>query len=361
MSIQNKSERAILVQTHCELMDDYDSTLKEFKSLAETAGALAVITIETSRKIPDAKYYIGAGKVSEIQAMLNAESIELILFNHKLSPTQKRNLEQALKCRVVDRTELVLDIFAQRARSFEGKLQVALAQLQHLSTRLIRGWTHLERQRGGIGLRGPGETQLETDRRLIRNRIKVLKARLDKVKKQRYQNRQKRHRAHIPLVALVGYTNAGKSTLFSSLTHAQTWAADQLFATLDPLLRQLKLPNGQQVILADTVGFIRQLPHELINAFEATLEEVRDADLLLHVVDASNPNRLSHIESVKTVLEKIDAHHIPQLLVYNKADCLEETPAVQKDTIWISAKTKLGFDRLYTALEERLKAQNIPS
>jgi GTP-binding protein HflX len=360
MNPQGKLERALLIQTRCHTQDDYETDLAEFKALTKTAGAIPLISIISSRIIPDPKYYIGSGKAAEIQSIIKAESLNLVLFNRVLSPRQKRNLEELFKCRVVDRTELVLDIFSQRARSFEGKLQVSLAQLQYLSTRLVRGWTHLERQRGGIGLRGPGETQLETDRRLIRNRIKTLKTKLDKVKKQRHQNRQTRYRARIPLVALVGYTNAGKSSLFSELTSSPTWIADQLFATLDPLLRQVRLPNNQKLILADTVGFIRQLPHELIDAFSATLEEVRKADLLLHVVDASHPNRLAYIEAVNRVLKEIKAHQIPQLLVYNKADCVNphtlpmHLESASSSGIWISAKTKQGLDELRVALVERL-------
>jgi len=314
-------EQVILVQVYFDHEHDPE-TLAEFQALAQAAGACVVAQVTTTRARPDPHYFIGSGKTVEIRELVHSTQASLVLFNHDLAPRQERNLEKFLQCRILGRTGLVLDIFAQRARSFEGKLQVSLAQLQHLSSRLIRGWTHLERQQGGIGLRGPGETQLETDRRLIRQRIKVLKMRLNKLKQQRQQNRRTRCLAQTPLVSLVGYTNAGKSTLFNQLTGAATLVADQLFATLDPLLRRLRLPNEQTVVLADTVGFIRQLPHNLVEAFSATLEETREADVLLHVVDASNPQRLIQIQEVQKVLEKIGANHIPQLLIYNKSDQL---------------------------------------
>ncbi len=265
--------------------------LLEFSDLAISAGAVPLATVTASRKTPDARYYVGSGKAEEIRALVDAEQAELVIFNHELSPSQERNLEKLLQARVLDRTGLILDIFAQRARSFEGKLQVELAQLKHLSTRLIRGWTHLERQKGGIGLRGPGETQLETDRRLLGQRIKQIHKRLEKVRGQRAQGRRARERAEVPTVSLVGYTNAGKSTLFNRLCNAEVYAADQLFATLDPTLRRLELPGFGPVVLADTVGFIRQLPHELVAAFRSTLEETLEADLLLHVIDAHDPER----------------------------------------------------------------------
>lgn len=354
-------ERGLLVQTYCGLSEDIETAQSEFISLTKAAGIVPVQTIVSKRSIPEPKYYIGSGKTYEIQALIETHKINIILINHQLSPRQIRNLESFLKCRVMDFPELVLNIFAQRARSFEGKLQVSLAQLQHLSTRLIRGWTHLERQKGGIGLRGgPGETQLETDRRLIRNRIKTIKAKLEKVKQQRSQNRQMRKSSHTLLIALVGYTNAGKSTLFNYLTQAKSWVASQLFATLDPLVRKIYLNEKHAAVLADTVGFIRQLPTELIEAFTATLEEVREADLLLHVVDASNPQRMNHIETVNQILEKINASHIPQIVVYNKIDSVvnytrSKTLSPLKNTVWISCKTEQGFSELNSAIIERLK------
>lgn len=358
---QKLNRRALLIQTHCNLEDDYESSAAEFKSLVQAADINPTENLSSTRTVPDAKYYVGRGKALEIQAIVQEKSLDLVLFNHTLSASQNRNLEKLFNCTVIDRNELVLNIFAQRARSFEGKLQVLLAQLQHLSTRLIRGWTHLERQKGGIGLRGgPGETQLEIDRRLLRHRIKALKAKLEKVKQQRSQNRRSRQHSSTPLIALVGYTNAGKSTLFNHLTNANTKVADQLFATLDPLIRRFSLPNHQKVLLADTVGFIRQLPHEFIDAFSATLEEVKKADLLLHVVDASHPNRLKYIEAVNIVLTQIGAHNIPQLMVYNKIDLMPiervqvENVIDNKDYIGISSKTGEGFSQLYSQLIEHL-------
>jgi GTP-binding protein HflX len=287
-----------------------------------------------------------------------------VIFNHALSPAQERNLEQLCHCRVVDRTGLILDIFAQRARTHEGKLQVELAQLRHLSTRLIRGWTHLERQKGGIGLRGPGETQLETDRRLLRERIKAILRRLDKVAKQREQGRRARQRAEIPTISLVGYTNAGKSTLFNRITEAGVYAADQLFATLDPTLRKIELDNIGPAILADTVGFIRHLPHDLVAAFKATLQETQQADILLHVVDASDERFRDNINAVETVLEEIDSSEVPVLLVMNKIDNLEGAePKIERDdegvpqAVWLSAKDGVGINLLFDALTERLQQQ----
>ena len=285
----------------------------------------------------------------------------LLFFNHALSPSQERNLEKVFQCRVIDRTGLILDIFAQRARTHEGKLQVELAQLKHISTRLIRGWTHLERQKGGIGLRGPGETQLETDRRLLRGRIKAILKRLEKVAKQREQGRRSRKRAEIPTVSLVGYTNAGKSTLFNTITQSDVYAADQLFATLDPTLRKLDLQDVGPAILADTVGFIRHLPHDLVAAFKATLQETKEADLLLHIVDYADENYRENTDQVNTVLEEIEADHIPQLIVCNKIDRMEGmTPRIDRDQsgkpirVWISAQQGLGIDLLADALIERL-------
>lgn len=318
-------ERAILV--HIDFLDNETrEDIDEFQELALSAGASISSLITGSRDVPDAKYFVGLGKAEEIKQAVAETQAELVLFNHSLSPAQERNLERLFQCRVLDRTGLILDIFAQRAQSFEGKLQVELAQLQHLSTRLVRGWTHLERQKGGIGLRGPGETQLETDRRLLRHRIKSINQRLSKVRKQRHQGRRARHRALLPTVAFVGYTNAGKSTLFNALSGAEVYVANKPFATLDPTLRQLTLPGAAKVIIADTVGFIRHLPHDLVEAFSATLEETADASLLVHVIDISDPDRDEHAKQVETVLSQIDAIDIPRLLVYNKIDLLPNSP-----------------------------------
>lgn len=337
--------------------------LQEFQELALSAGAQIVEIVKGTRYAPDARYFVGSGKAEEIRQLIEQHQVELVLFNHSLSPSQERNLEGVLKCRVLDRTGLILDIFAQRARSFEGKLQVELAQLNHLSTRLVRGWTHLERQKGGIGLRGPGETQLETDRRLLSNRIKQLKLRLTKVRKQRDMGSRARRRAEVPTVSLVGYTNAGKSTLFNCLTSADVYVADQLFATLDPTLRRLTLPGLpgiESVVLADTVGFIRHLPHDLVEAFRSTLEETSQADLLLHVIDASDEEHNAYIEQVNDVLVQIGADNVPQVQVYNKIDLSGAEPRIDRDSegkiwrIWVSANTGAGFDCLQQALEEHL-------
>jgi GTP-binding protein HflX len=351
-------ENAILVHVNVfatSLQEDFI----EFQELALSAGASILASTVANCQHPNAKYFIGSGKAEEIRQLAQTLQVSLILVNHPLSATQERNLEQLTKCRVVDRTGLILDIFAKRARTFEGKLQVELAQLQHLATRLIRGWTHLERQKGGIGLRGPGETQLETDRRLIRGRIKNLEKRLDKVKVQRDQNRRARMRAAIPTVSLVGYTNAGKSTLFNSLTHANTYVANQLFATLDPTLRRLYLPNGKSIVLADTVGFIRHLPHDLVAAFRATLLETQEATLLLHVIDVHSASQQDHINQVNAVLQEIGANAVPQFEVYNKIDLIPDAYAhVEHDRqkkptkIWLSAQTGLGIDLLRNALVE---------
>jgi GTP-binding protein HflX len=330
--------------------------LSEFDALARSAGAEVVGLITGTRRAPDPRLFIGSGKAEEIRSQLKALEADLVVFDHALSPSQERNLEAFLQCRVLDRTGLILDIFAQRARSFEGQLQVELAQLKHLATRLVRGWTHLERQKGGIGLRGPGETQLETDRRLLANRIKTLNARLDKVVTQRETTRRERKRAEIPTVALVGYTNAGKSTLFNRLTGAEAFAANQLFATLDPTVRRLDLPDARFALLADTVGFVRDLPHELVAAFRSTLQEAREAAVLLHVIDAADPNRGERIAQVNEVLAEVGAGDLPQIEVYNKADLLNETPRVEVDEngavrrVWLSAQTGAGTDLLLEAV-----------
>lgn len=337
----------------------------EFHELALAAGAQPAAFIIGSRLQPEPKYFVGSGKAEEIRQAVTAHKAELVLFNHALSPAQERNLEKLFQCRVLDRTGLILDIFAQRARTFEGKLQVELAQLQHISTRLVRGWTHLERQRGGIGLRGPGETQLETDRRLIRHRIKTISQRLEKVRQQRSQNRRARQKSELPTVSLVGYTNAGKSTLFNRLTDADVYVANQPFATLDPTLRRYQLPNGQPLVFADTVGFIQNLPHDLVESFRATLEETREADLLLHVVDAHHVNKNTNIAEVEKVLTQIGADAVSSLLVYNKIDLLADTePRIDRNQtgkpyrVWISASNNLGIDLLKQAIEELL-SENI--
>ena len=317
----DSGERAVLV--HLEMMDEAEQEDRsEFKELVISAGAEPVELLVARRHQSNPKYFVGSGKVEEIRQAVVAHEAEVVLFNHALSPTQERNLEKQLQCRVLDRTGLILDIFAQRARTYEGKLQVELAQLQHVSTRLVRGWTHLERQKGGIGLRGPGETQLETDRRLLRVRLKSIARKLERVRRQRDQGRRSRKRAEIPAVSLAGYTNAGKSTLFNRLTDASVYVEDQLFATLDPTLRRLQVESIGPVVLADTVGFIRHLPHKLVEAFRATLQETAEATLLLHVIDAADENRDSNIEQVNEVLNEIKADEVPRLLVYNKIDLI---------------------------------------
>ncbi|MEE3158454.1 MAG: ribosome rescue GTPase HflX [Pseudomonadota bacterium] len=353
-------ERAILV--HLEGLDEQrQEDPQEFIELVRSAGAENAGFLTISRHQPTPRFLIGSGKVDELRALVKASEGELVIFNHTLTPSQERNLERELECRVIDRTGLILDIFAQRARTHEGKLQVELAQLDHLSTRLVRGWTHLERQKGGIGLRGPGETQLETDRRLLRVRIKQITKRLEKVRSQRDQARRARRRAEIPVVSLVGNTNAGKSTLFNTLTVSEVYAADQLFATLDPTLRRIDLADIGPVILADTVGFIRHLPHKLVEAFRATLEESSQADLLLHVIDAADEERESNVDQVHHVLGEIGALELPMLEVYNKIDLIDGfEPQIQRDEdgvavrVWISARQGRGLDLLAQAIAERL-------
>jgi GTP-binding protein HflX len=349
-------ERAVLV--HLTFRSGQEDLL-ELKELAKSAGTDPVFVITGSRKRPDPKYFVGKGKLEELKAAVETYGADVVLFNHPLAPSQERNLEGALAVRVVDRNGLILDIFAQRAQSFEGKLQVELAQLKHLSTRLVRGWTHLERQKGGIGLRGPGETQLETDRRLLSLRIKQIQQRLDKVDKQRHQGRSKRKKAEISSVSLVGYTNAGKSTLFNMLTGADIYTADQLFATLDPTLRSCQLPNNSEIVIADTVGFIRHLPHELVAAFKSTLQEASEADLLLHVIDAYSDDRDEIIVQVNNVLEDIEADKVRQLEVFNKIDLLDNIqPHIDRDDsgnpirVWLSAETGEGVDLLFQVLAE---------
>lgn len=352
-------DTAIIVHVYFKRLEARED-LEEFQELALSSGCQIVDIITTAREATDKRYFVGLGIAEKIQAAVQEHEASVVLFNHQLTPGQVRNIEKLVSCRVVDRTSLILDIFAARARTFEGKLQVELAQLQHLSSRLVRGWTHLEKQKGGIGLRGPGETQLETDRRLIRGRIETIKERLEKVKMQRRQSRQSRQKANMLTVTLVGYTNSGKSTLFNALTAADVYAQDQLFATLDPTFRKMNIRELGVVILADTVGFIRHLPHDLVEAFSATLEEAQDADLLLHVIDASDPLKDEKITAVNQVLGKIKADHVPQLLVYNKIDLMDELPRIDRDEegrpwrVWLSAKTKVGEAELVVAIKERV-------
>ena len=339
----------------------FNEEFDEFIQLASSSGLSILTTITGTRAIPNAKYFAGTGKVEEIRRAVADMTADVVVFNHALTPGQERNLESAIGCRVIDRVGLILDIFAQRARSYEGMLQVELAQLQHLSTRLVRGWTHLERQKGGIGLRGPGETQLETDRRLLGNRIRTISSRLEKVRRQRNQVRRWRQRSATPIISLVGYTNAGKSTLFNRLTGAHSYVADKLFATLDTTLRKVIIEPGHQVVLSDTVGFIRHIPHDLIEAFHATLEEVKESDLLLHVIDVNDAQRYSHIEQVNGVIRDIGAESLPQILVFNKIDLKSEIAArVEKNNgsmpqVWLSAATGVGVDGLLQVISQHLE------
>jgi len=368
-------ERALLV--HCQMGQrsslsgsessaELSDEAQEFVELVRSAGVVPIYLATARRNLPTPRFYVGAGKVAELGELVREHKIDVVLFDQALSPSQERNLEAELCCKVLDRTGLILDIFAQRARSHAGKLQVELAQLQHIATRLVRGWTHLERQKGGIGMRGPGESQLETDRRLLRERIKWINKRLDKVNAQRQQGRRARSRAELPTVALVGYTNAGKSTLFNALTQSDVYAKDQLFATLDTTMSAIQIPAFGKVVLADTVGFVRDLPHKLVEAFKATLEEAAEADLLLHVVDASASNVDEQIQAVNTVLAEIGAAEIPCIEVMNKMDLVANhgsgveplTVTEQRhQKVWISAQRKTGLEALGAAIAERLSGE----
>ena len=357
--LHSGGERAVLVQIAIDGCAN-EPDLGEFIELVRSAGGDPAAVVRGSRRSPTAKYFVGKGKLGEIASEVERVEAELVVFNHALSPSQERNLEAFLRCRVIARTGLILDIFAQRARTHEGKLQVELAQLKHISTRLIRGWTHLERQKGGIGLRGPGETQLETDRRLLRARVSTIESRLDKVRQQRAQNRRARQRAEVPLVSLVGYTNAGKSTLFNAWSESGVYVADQLFATLDPTLARVEIEGLGGVIIADTVGFIADLPHSLVEAFRATLEETLNASLLIHVIDVAADDREFLKTEVELVLDEIGAGDIPQLIVFNKIDLLEREPRMTRDSegrpdsVSVSAKTGAGLHLLRDAIGERL-------
>lgn len=358
-------QRALIV--HVDFNKSSDDAFHEFIQLVESAGLDVVDSIRASRTVPSAQFFVGSGKADEIATAASDSNADVVIFNHSLMPAQERNLEKHINVRVIDRIGLILDIFAQRARSYEGKLQVELAQLEHLSTRLIRGWTHLERQKGGIGLRGPGETQLETDRRLIGQRIKLIKQRLLKVHKQRHLSRQQRKKNDIPVVSLVGYTNAGKSTLFNHLTGANVEAADKLFATLDPTLRRVETDSGRNVILTDTVGFIRDLPHELVESFQATLDEVREADLLIHVIDVEHEQRQQRIDDVNKVIELIGATKVPQIEVYNKIDNYPDMHARVElaanglnTRIWLSSHTGEGIHFLQEEIVRNINQNRQP-
>ncbi|MGK0272846.1 MAG: GTP-binding protein HflX [Cocleimonas sp.] len=357
-------ESAILVQikfnsrTSSGRSGQEQQDINEFTELVRSAGAHTSTLVTGSRSSPDSRYFVGTGKADEIKTAVRQHDADVVIFDHSLSPAQERNLERLFECRVLDRTALILDIFAQRAQSHEGKLQVELAQLKHMSTRLVRGWTHLERQKGGIGMRGPGETQLETDRRLLNVRIKQINKRLDKVNKQREQGRQQRQKTEIPTVSLVGYTNAGKSTLFNKITGSQVYAADQLFATLDPTLRRVNLPDQQAIVLADTVGFVRDLPHDLVAAFRATLQETIEADLILHVIDSSDEQRDFYREQVNNVIHELGAEDVPQIEVMNKIDLTDQSVHTEgahngePARIWLSSLTGEGLPELYEILAQ---------
>ena len=356
----DSGEGAVLV--HIDFPEGADrEDSREFDELVRSAGCAPLALITGTRSAPDPRTYIGKGKLEEVREAVEFCEAELVLFNHALSPTQERNLEAALECRILDRTGLILEIFAQRARTHEGKLQVELAQIQHQATRLVHGWSHLDRQKGGYGMRGTGETQSEADRRLLRDRIKMINKRLERVQGQRDQSRRARKRSQIPSVSLVGYTNAGKSTLFNTLTSAEVYAADQLFATLDPTLRRMKVAGLGEVVLVDTVGFIRHLPHKLVEAFKATLQETREADLLLHVIDGADDDRQANMEQVEIVLDEIEALDRPTLQVFNKIDLLPgQSPRIDRDEsglpwrVWVSAKNDQGMELVSQAIGELL-------